>query len=631
MPRKIRGGRRTKGAGRTKLDPVLAFTADLADRESPAALRGWAAPEAPSRSPVNFADAPVGILSLSGQLSEKARAALEETDLVPALIAVNDGEQVRRAVAAWGGEARRVTPRTVTAKVPRTRLRDLERLPGVDFAEAGTRMNPQSAAAHEAAGLFGPGKRRLPRTGKGVLVGVVDSGIDVDHPSFRSNGKSRVVYYLDRASGLALDEAPAGERERFRDTTGHGTHVAGVAAGGVLRGREAYQGVAPEADLAVVKTTWDAAAVVEAVQAIFSLAAGRGQPCVVNLSLGNHYGDHDGTTVMERVIDELSGPRRVVVVAAGNEGGYPVHAEASLKDRPRRRWVAEFVLNRREVGPGPAGNLVVQVWHRHEDALRVRLRAPTGELFEAPARGARTERRVVFAVQAARARSPYSRDVCTAFAVLTLPETRWLSGWSIVVEGAPRGRKAGVQVGDVHAWIADPSMGHFLSGASARCLVCVPGTAFSAVTVGSFAVCGAWESQDERLPAVRLEAVGRGRVSHFSSPGPTRSGCNKPEIAAPGQWVISALSSAAGEEAVPPWTRVRGERFCAMQGTSMAAPYVAGAVALLLEKEPDLDWAEVKRRLMLSARQDAHTSACWNERWGYGKINLPHLLGIEPA
>jgi len=70
--------------------------------------------------------------------------------------------------------------------------------------------------------------------------------------------------------------------------------------------------------------------------------------------------------------------------------------------------------------------------------------------------------------------------------------------------------------------------------------------------------------------------------------------------------------------------------YASLQGTSMAAPYVSGALALLLEKDPNIDWAEAKRRLIKSARQDSFTWPCWNARWGYGKIDVEKLLGVEP-
>ena len=85
-----------------------------------------------------------------------------------------------------------------------------------------------------------------------------------------------------------------------------------------------------EADLAVVKTTFATDKVAAAVAHIFELAGQRRQPCVINLSLGNHFGGHDGSTVAERTIDQLAGAGRLVVVSAGNEGGDALHASTVL-------------------------------------------------------------------------------------------------------------------------------------------------------------------------------------------------------------------------------------------------------------------------------------------------------------
>ena len=186
-------------------------------------------------------------------------------------------------------------------------------------------------------------------------------------------------------------------------------------------------------------------------------------------------------------------------------------------------------------------------------------------------------------------------------------------------------------MGAVHAWIPDAEMGEFAGGASPNNLVGMPGTAFSAITVASYATRGQWPSDDASFPHVALGAVNVEDISYFSSPGPTRDGQNKPEVAAPGQWVVSALSSQASPQWVPAWTRLQNIPYAAMQGTSMAAPYVSGAIALLLEKEPQIDWAEVKRRIIKCTRQDEFSQSCWNGRWGYGKLDVRRLLTIEPV
>ena len=156
-----------------------------------------------------------------------------------------------------------------------------------------------------------------------MLIGVIDTGIDVSHAAFKSGGSTRIVNYLDQETGDEFTQADidAGNAAGSIDVIGHGTHVAGIAAGnGAGSPNKKWRGVAPEADLAIVKTTFDTADIAVAIKHIFDLADTRNQPCVINLSLGGHFGAHDGSSVSERMIDDLSGDGRVVVVSAGNEG-----------------------------------------------------------------------------------------------------------------------------------------------------------------------------------------------------------------------------------------------------------------------------------------------------------------------
>jgi hypothetical protein len=292
--------------------------------------------------------------------------------------------------------------------------------------------------------------------------------------------------------------------------------------------------------------------------------------------------------------------------------------------------VADFELTAREVGTDILGLLVVQVWHQHEDDLLVRLRSPNGESFQAPAGGEAEFDRGVFFIQAIHQQAPYSSDHSTTFLVVAVPQAQWLRGWSVIVEEDRSPGRHGVEVGAVHAWIRDGEEGFFTNGFTRSHLVGMPGTSFSVITVASYATRREWTSRDAQNPDVLLSEVNLEDISYFSSPGPTRDGHNKPEIAGPGQWLIAPLSADAGLQWTPNWTRQQGIEYVALQGTSMSAPYVTGALALLLEKEPSLDWAEAKRRLIKSARQDSFTWPCWNARWGYGKLNVERLLMIEP-
>ena len=589
----------------------------------------------PARSVSNLS---IGRQCVLAQSSRKAAAAFERDDVVPVLIDTAD-RTVEQTIKAWGGTSRRLSASTIVARAPRTRLAAIARMAAVNYVEANTKLRPHCDLAHASARLSAvAGARTVPERGRHVLIGVVDTGIDASHPAFQAGGKTRLVEYHDQITGKTYSPAEInrGDADQAPDEIGHGTHVAGIAAGnGAGAAQSRYAGVAPEAELAIVKTTFDSTDIADAVARIFEIAKRRKRDCVVNLSLGGHAGPHDGSSVIERTIDQLcDAPGRIVVASAGNEGDTRVHAGTVLKRGTPEpaRWVADIEVTSQVVDGTLMGLLFVQVWHKHEDHLVVRLRSPNGEMFAAPAAGRQETDRGTFAVSAEHQIAPYSGDNSTTFGIFTIPENKWLKGWSVVVEEVRKDDKTpGVLVGAVHAWIPDESMGFFKDGFGRGYLVGMPGTSFSAVTVASYATRGAWKSADPTRPDVTMPAVNLENISYFSSPGPNRDRLNKPEVAAPGQWLISALSSQASEDEMPPWLRMPGSPYAALQGTSMAAPYVAGAIALLLERHPHLYWSEVKRRLIKSTREDEFTYPCWNERWGWGKMNVERLLGVDPS
>jgi subtilisin family serine protease len=619
----------------SKLDPTLHLAVARAEAEPPPLPTREALPAAGILRPT-VSGLPVGTLSLSAQMVPASVAVLEREDKVPVLVEVRrvDLAPVDKAVRDLGGIATPVSETTLLVQTPRKKLAELAGLDAVRYVEASHRLRPLCDLAHVSARLLDENLRpRVPQTGKGVLIGIVDSGIDAGHPAFKKEDQTRIVRYFDQLTntGYTQEQIQAGNAVNSPDTIGHGTHVAGIAAGnGGGSPAQRYRGVALEADLAVVKTTFESDKIVAGVKYLFDLAAQRHQPCVVNLSLGGHVGGHDGSTLMERTIDQLSGPGRIVVASAGNEGRDPIHASTVLPvgGAEPARWTANLSLQPRLVQGQMLGLLRLEVWHLQEDALTVRLRAPNGELFEAPPQGTKETDRQVFFVAASDQMAPYSGDHVTTFTILAVAQAEWLGGWSVVVEEANVGR---AQVGAVHAWIADRDMGGFTTGQTFSHLVGMPATAFSVIAVASYATRDQWKSRDPQMPSVAPQGIVLENISYFSSPGPTRDGDNKPEVAAPGQWLISALSGTADPQHVPEWTRLPNIPYAAMQGTSMAAPYVTGALALLLEKDHTIDWAEAKRRLIKSARLDRQTGNAWNQRWGYGKINVERLLTIDPV
>ncbi|MEO0140395.1 MAG: S8 family peptidase [candidate division WOR-3 bacterium] len=204
---------------------------------------------------------------------------------------------------------------------------------------------PDASYVHLGTGAWA--QRSKGFTGKGVVVGMVDSGLDWDHPDFwPSATDTRIMRMWDQTLipeggeesppdfgyGVEYDSLDVvSGTPRTIDEMGHGTHVMGIAAGdgSATNGLEPagrYAGLAPDAYIISVKTTWLDADVVDGVDYIFRRAESLGLPCVVNLSLGSHYGPHDGTGPFEAAIANLTGPGRIVVGAAGNSGNDPLHA-----------------------------------------------------------------------------------------------------------------------------------------------------------------------------------------------------------------------------------------------------------------------------------------------------------------
>jgi len=227
-------------------------------------------------------------------------------------------------VNTWKGRIR-------TASLSLENLEHLYEDPDIIYVGASHKLHPLMDVASARVQLpeF---RNETGLTGEGVIIGVVDTGIDSNHPAFQE----RVLRILDQE----LQQELTGENlSCSRDTDGHGTHVAGIAAGN----DDQYGGIAPEAELVIVKSTLDEADTSDGIRYIFRIAEELGRPAVVNLSLGGHYDPHDGSDDLSKSIDELSGPGRIVCCSAGNEGNYNIHAQAHLAKNGDSRSIRFFV------------------------------------------------------------------------------------------------------------------------------------------------------------------------------------------------------------------------------------------------------------------------------------------------
>ncbi|MCH5251774.1 MAG: S8 family serine peptidase [Lachnospiraceae bacterium] len=455
-------------------------------------------------------------------------------------------------------------------------------------------------------------------SGKGILVAVIDSGIDLFHPDFRNedgttrltglwdqtltNGTPPMGYpigrYFDREEINTILET--GETSPSTDVSGHGTHVTGIAAGNGRASRGEQRGVAYEADILVVKlrgrsrngfpqTTELMMGIDFCVRKAIELSI----PLALNLSYGNNYGAHDGTSLLETYLDSVAGVGRTTIcIGSGNEGNQRRHAAGRLTGD--RNYLIEFAI-----APGES-SLGIQIWKNYVDDFQISLTSPSGSS-------------VIFTEYS---KGPYR-------SVLDSTEILWYFGepspystnQEIYLEMLPEGIQNTIRSG---IWklsfmpkrIADGRFNIWLpSGSSINAetgflvptvenTLTIPSTASKPITVGAY---------DSNT----------GSFANFSGQGALNGIVRKPDIAAPG---VNILSCAPGGG------------YTAKSGTSMACPFVTGSAALLMQygivqgQDPFLFGEKIKAYLAKGAKPLTAYSEYPNENVGWGALCLRNSL-----
>ncbi len=540
----------------------------------------------------------------------------EPDPLVPVFL------ELREAGVWWElPGARSLVGNMATATLPLSQLLSVAQHPGVVRVWASRPVEPLLDLSVREIGAPALWYGTPSTTGQGVVVGIVDSGVDILHVAFRLDRDgdgflegSRILFYWDQtASGTGWfppfwgDEAGEGLYGRVYaqrdleaalrnayspvpDVLGHGTHVAGIAAGGFA---SPFPGVAPGADLVVVKTNFYEDSVVDGIR--FVLEAGRflNRPVVVNLSVGGHAGSHDGRSPLERSVELLAQrPRALIVCAAGNDGETKIHVGGEVSASTTFTLVATGT------------SVVVRFWYDSPSRFVVTVRAPTGEaltVLPGQSRAATTPAGLLWLDNSFSPQDPQQ-------VFLTLSGAPRDTAWRITFDPVIPGR--------VDGWVESSKMGYFVEGDNHRTVV-EPGNTPSVITVAAYITRNHWVSQAGEQ---RAEGYVLGALAPFSSRGPTRDGRLKPDLAAPGAWIVSARSR---ETQVSPWYLLPDGQHMVWAGTSMAAPHVAGACALLLSLRPELTRDEVLRALRAGARVDTSVGAVPNPAWGWGKLDLP--------
>lgn len=518
--------------------------------------------------------------------------------------------------------------------VPEAEVDSVAALPQIEYVEKPKRLFFAVERGKDASCIPQVTMREPYLSGEGVLVAVIDSGIDYTNDHFRSqNGNTRILYLWDQTvfpdealgrrppEGFALgtefdrvqiDRAlqAVNPMERFElvpsiDVNGHGTAVAGIAAGSGVNG---YEGVAPESSLIVVKlgiagensfprTT----ELMRAVTYVVKKAQELGMPVAINLSFGNTYGAHDGTSLVERFLDNAAEiGRAVICVGSGNEGasGGHIQGDASLG-----RQVVELAVAQYET------MLNVQLWKNYVDSYRIFLRSPGGEEILLPELG---QGKLTLLMEDTEVLvylgepTPYgvTQEVYFDF----IPRTNYINTgiWSFTIEplDTVTGQyyfylpSAGVRNRNTRFFASTPQM-----------TLTIPSTAGRVITVG------AYDSTYESY----ADFSGRGYVYPQRTVGLVAAGAVKPDLVAPGV-NITAPDTLGG--------------YGTFTGTSFATPFVTGAAALLMEwgivrgNDVFLYGEKVKAYLRRGARPLRGEGELPNARVGFGALCLADSLPI---
>ena len=490
-------------------------------------------------------------------------------------------------------------------------------------------------------------------TGRGVTIAILDRGIDWSHPDFiRPDGTTRIRWLLDMTgqnwcdpnnpapveySASQINDALTGGAEiDSRDAVGHGTVTAGIAAGnGSAFAEGKYAGLAPEADLIVVKITSEGAPAHdgEPAEAAFNGCINialdwletkmnlLGQPTVALINSGTQFGPIDGTSAVSRKIDDVFGsnrPGRVYVSPSGDEGGLPNHSRADYDN------TGDTVVSlTKKSGSEPS---YLYIWYTGTLGAEVTVEFAEGTRVGPVGSGEFLDESGITIIQYEPGQEFYP----------------WQStGGDRAVWIRVQGHEG---PGSVRVRAVEPGSGHFdlygdQGGANLTSTVTfsdhiVSGrlndysSTTSAIVVGAHVVRHQYTDIDGIPRNLSSEGL-TGDLYFQSSGGPTRDGrLPGVDITAPGHNTFAALAQNSY------WATLRsnmvqdgGGWYVRGGATSGAAPIVVGAVALMLELKPDLTADQVRAILRDTAVSDTATGTTPNPDWGFGKLNLSSAIG----
>ncbi len=500
--------------------------------------------------------------------------------------------------------------------IPETEIESLSQNPQIEYIEKPKNLVLSLYEARAASCITPVQNPPLSLTGKGIIVGIVDSGIDIFHPDFRNeDGTTRILelwdqtipneedsnFFYNRGKIFSRDEINQAlmDNDRSfpsRDPSGHGTHVAGIAAGNGRASRGERKGVAPESELLIVKlgNTFPEG-IPRTTELMLGMdycvrkAADLNIPLALNISFGNSYGSHDGSSLLETFIDNLSNlGRTTIAIGSGNEGNKGRHAAGQLvEENPMQIELA--------VSPNET-SLNVQLWKNYVDTFQLRLVAPSGASVVLTEQSIGAYRDVLDRTQLLwyfGEPAPYSVSQEIYLEMIPLPGSSYIQSGIWKLEFTP----VNIVDGRFDLWLPsgnaiNPSTNFLVP--SPDVTLTIPSTASNPIAVA------AYNSNTDSFAS-------------FSGQGFTGLSLPKPDIAAPGVDITSTAP---------------GGGYTQNTGTSMATPFVTGSAALLMEygiiqgRDPYLYGQKVKAYLQKGARHLPAVQTYPSPQIGWGVLCL---------
>lgn len=452
--------------------------------------------------------------------------------------------------------------------------------------------------------------------GEGVLIGVIDSGIDYSHPDFRNeDGTTRIAALWDQTirgnppAGYDIGtlytrdqinealQVPMPQRMEIvpsTDISGHGTHVAGIAAGNGRASNGLYRGVASKSELVVVKLGTSVGdsfprttQLMQGIDYVIRYAIESGRPMVINISFGNNYGSHTGRTLLESYINDVANLWKTsIVIGTGNEGASGNHAQGILTMGTNQ--LVEIAVSEFEF------SLNIQIWKNYFDHFDISIIAPNGtRVGPIPRILGKQQFTIGQTGILLYYGDPTPYNPQQEIYIELIPTNRYINAGVWGIELVPRR----IVVGNYDMWlpaggVKNPGTRFLLS--SEYTTLTVPSTAVRAISVGAYNAY-----TDSYAP--------------FSGRGFTRNMEIKPDLVAPGV-NINSCSPGGG--------------YTVRSGTSMATPFVTGSAALLMQwgivrgNDPFLYGEKVKAYLINGARHLRIENVYPNRTLGYGALCL---------